>query len=459
MRLPSQLAATPKTGQDATAAGVGAMSCSLAARGVLALLSAVALAFSAYLAWLSISGGAVPGCDPGGAFDCDHVLSTRWSSWLGVPIALPAAMIYASVLAAVWFLGPTVPSAVRRAAWAIVLSLTAMAALAALWFIGLQAIAIGHYCWPCLTTHTTALLLAAATWTVACRETRGAGNLFGRPAALSAAIAVAAASILIAGQLAYEPQTFRIDRDDSPSGSPSLAATDSQPASGAPPQSPTSPTAPTSADAANDPPHTVQKPPLSRILHLHKTTLTVDAYEQPIVGSPDAEHVIVKLFDYTCHHCRDQHFQLEEARKHFGDRLAIVVLPVPMNHQCNPHASPAGSGPRAHACAYARYAVALWQTDRARFAEFHHWMFEPETPPPVEEVRKMARQLAGQAVIDCADSSPTPRDAIRTYVALYDALGRGNIPKLVDKHFLIDGRFRDGQQIVEVLETEWNPEP
>jgi hypothetical protein len=29
------------------------------------------------------------------------------------------------------------------------------------------------------------------------------------------------------------------------------------------------------------------------------------------------------------------------------------------------------------------------------------------------------------------------------------------MPKLIDEHMLIDGRFRDGKQMIEVLEEQW----
>ncbi|MEX2185864.1 MAG: vitamin K epoxide reductase family protein [Pirellulales bacterium] len=456
MRLPSEIEADRRGdagafGSVGEFAGVGAVCCSLATRALLALLAATALGFSAYLAWLSLSGGTVAGCNGEGAFDCDHVLTTRWSTWLGVPIALPAAMIYGSVLATVWFLGPSVPTTVRRVAWTVVLTFTAAAALAATWFIGLQALVIGHLCWPCLATHGSGLLLAAAAWAAVFIAARRVGTPLGGSAFVAGGIALAATGVLVGGQLAYEPPTFRIDRGESPR----VADANKSSVADAAAKSSTDPQPNGSAGASSE--RTAQKPPLSRILHLHKMTTTLDAYEHPILGSPDAEHVIVKLFDYTCHHCRDQHFQLEEARRHFGDRLAIVVLPTPMNRACNAFVSDSGSGPRAQACVYALLAVAVWQTDRTKFEAFHHWLFEPETPRPIDDVRARVREIVGQAGIDRADNSLEPRQAIEKYTNLYGSLGKGNIPKLVDANFVIDGRFRDAQQLVEVLEEEWKP--
>lgn len=452
MRLPNQVERNHELSRRGLPVGRGAghdFAPSLAIRVALALLAAAAAGLSAYLAWLSLTGGSVAGCDAAGAFDCDHVLATRWSSWLGVPIALPAAAVYGSILAAAGFLSPRVPAGVRRAAWWIVLGLSATAALAAMWFVGLQVLAIGRLCWPCLATHACGLALAATAWATAIAgPRRGDGDV---PAAnwMPAAAGLVCVGVLVGGQLAYEPPTFRIDRDETPVAAAEAPANSLASSQGAEDK------ASTPSTAAGETAHTAQKPALSRILKLRNTTMTLDAYEHPILGSPDAEHALVKVFDYTCHHCRDQHFQLEEARAILGSRLAILVLPTPMNGKCNPFAPPKSDGPTAHACLYARLAVAVWRTDRAKFAEFHHWLFEPETPPPVEEARNKARALAGEAALRLVDNSPEPIAQVDVYTKLYGALGGGKIPKLVDEHTIIDGRFQSGKQIVEVLEEQW----
>jgi protein-disulfide isomerase len=339
-----------------------------------------------------------------------------------------------------------------------VLLLTAAAALAAVWFVGLQVLEIGSLCWPCLATHTCGLLLAATAWSTAYFACRGEREPAAIPNRAAAGISVVLIGVLIGGQLVYEPPTFRIDRDDSrlaaaggdesqAANSADVHAIEAAAAANAVPM-------PT-GDSLHNSSHTAQKPPLSRVLRLRNTAMTFDAYEHPILGSPDAEHVIVELFDYTCTHCRKQHFQLEEAREHFGERLAVLVLPCPMNGKCNSFAAPTSDPPHAYACIYARLAVAVWRMDRAKFAEFHHWLFEPESPPSVENARNKVRELVGEAGIGLADNSTEPIQQVEKYTNLYGSLGRGKIPKLVDEQMIIDGRFRDGKQIVEVLEEQW----
>ena len=120
----------------------------------------------------------------------------------------------------------------------------------------------------------------------------------------------------------------------------------------------------------------------------------IDLNQHIILGSADAEIVTVKLFDYTCKHCRLMHRHLEAAREHFGQRLAIVLAPVPLERSCNrllqqdnPH--------HKNACLYAHLATAVWWHKRERFEEFHTWLMAGEKPPSPDEARKFASEILG----------------------------------------------------------------
>ena len=43
-----------------------------------------------------------------------------------------------------------------------------------------------------------------------------------------------------------------------------------------------------------------------------------DTCGHPVLGDPEAKYVVVKMFDYTCRHCRKLHHHLERARKRYG---------------------------------------------------------------------------------------------------------------------------------------------
>ena len=48
----------------------------------------------------------------------------------------------------------------------------------------------------------------------------------------------------------------------------------------------------------------------------------------PILGSPDAQVVLLELFDYTCGSCQEMGQRVASARKRYGNNLAVVILPV-----------------------------------------------------------------------------------------------------------------------------------
>src|SRR5437868_11489398 len=83
---------------------------------VVRVFAVAALAGSAYLAWQSHVAGAVAGC--GEAGDCEQVLSSQWSHWLGVPVGAAVVIVYAAVLGATLGMGLLPSAVVRRRCWA-----------------------------------------------------------------------------------------------------------------------------------------------------------------------------------------------------------------------------------------------------------------------------------------------------------------------------------------------------
>ena len=120
----------------------------------------------------------------------------------------------------------------------------------------------------------------------------------------------------------------------------------------------------------------------------------VDVRRMPLLGEPDAETVIVELFDYTCPHCRRLHRYLSEARRRYGPRLAVAVLVTPMDPSCNPYVHEPATEPGS--CQLARIAVAVWQNRPAAFSAFHEWLMESEAIPSVDEAARAGDRNLGR---------------------------------------------------------------
>ena len=112
----------------------------------ISLLACLALAVSGYLSWLAISEGqSALGCG-GETFDCDEVLGSRWSVWLGMPVSILGMLTYAGILISILTLFLAQSKSLRDVAW-LTIAVTSTAAVGAgLWFTALQALDVQDFC-------------------------------------------------------------------------------------------------------------------------------------------------------------------------------------------------------------------------------------------------------------------------------------------------------------------------
>ena len=126
------------------------------------LLASAAACIAGYLLWASVTSGAkLAGCGDDGGFGCDAVLSSRWSSWLGLPVGLPAVIVYLTLFAALWGIGPLANERTQRDAWRVLIPLATLAAGAASWFSALQLFELHKMCPYCVGVHSCGIALAA----------------------------------------------------------------------------------------------------------------------------------------------------------------------------------------------------------------------------------------------------------------------------------------------------------
>ena len=127
----------------------------------LRMLCVAGFSISVYLAYTAFSMGQVFGCSGGDVIDCGHVLTSHWSKVFGVPVSVPAAGLYATLIALLAFARVPGPKRLRQMVWSGMTLGSVSAGLAALWFIGLQIFVLKHYCPYCLVVHTCGIILAA----------------------------------------------------------------------------------------------------------------------------------------------------------------------------------------------------------------------------------------------------------------------------------------------------------
>ena len=177
---------------------------------VLAIASFIALASSGYLTYVALTSSKIAGCGGGRLFNCGHVISSRWSLWLGIPVSLLAVGLYLALVGSLFVAaGKTFSSSTRHVGWAVTSILAIAAGLSAIWFISLQIFVLNHLCTYCLVAHACGLVAAFAV-------------LWLKPIGLAGMKTISIASlagfvVLVGGQLLTEPpKTFRIEQHEAP---------------------------------------------------------------------------------------------------------------------------------------------------------------------------------------------------------------------------------------------------
>ena len=318
------------------------------------------------------------GC--GGGSGCEQVLNSRWSTIAGVaPVSGLAAGAYLAMLVASLSIGPATAAPVRRLAWGAMLVLTGAAAGGAVWFTILQKWVIGAFCPYCMAAHVTGLLLAALVISRAPRPVIGPFPTICLPL-----VGLVLAGGLAACQVVIAPP-------------PVYLAGQSQ-----------------------------ESPPDD------------DARAGPMVGSPDAPHVVTLLFDYTCPHCQRMHFMLNEVVRRYEGKLAFALRPAPLDRQCNPNVTRDVKEFK-DACELVRIGLAVWAAQHEAFPTFENWMFSFESgdrwrPRELDAAKAKAIQLVGQAKFDAARADPWIDGYLQSSIQVYGRTiqsGHGAVPKLV----------------------------
>jgi len=498
-------------------------------------LSFTALLMSGFLAWVSLSQDvAVAGCGGVGFFDCDAVLGSRWATWFGLPVSVPAVAVYAGILAASILIDPRFSPLLRERAWQALILLGVPAAGAGLWFTGLLVFQGDAICPYCLGVHACGLVVAGLVlaggpiggshaerqWihvlgaTAGARRTPAQVAVSGRTALELGLVGLVGVAVLVLGQsFTSPPPSYRIeepaevalegppdepfsfpdvsgvlkvpeeesgdpvdggtppalpDRDPTASGPDELVEPEITPPGGNPTSTggvrpvgagnPVEEPSPGSGADPVEPTPPEERPSRQEILVLNDK-VRLDTSRYPVLGHPGADHVVVDLFDYTCKHCRKLHHQLTEARQRYGDRMAVMVAPVPMNTACNDFVT--GNHPDHRlACHYAKLALALWRLAPGKFEEFHEWLLASDALPPWQEsVDRAAELVGGKDVLATEFTGEEVRRMVRNNTLLYRWSGAGQIPRLLIGPAVLVGETRNTHELCSVLESRLGIRP
>lgn len=399
------------------------------------LLVFAAMGISAYLAYVSMTGDKVVGCGPDSG--CDQVMNSRWAYWLNVPVSLFALMVYSLFLGATFRLGLKREARVQRTTWAWLLGCALLVLGSAIWFVSLQGFVVKAFCPFCMAAHACGALASILVVANAPHTSSGAkpwqleNLVFISPRAMRRVVivAVAALATLIFGQLRYERRTMVVKPVPIPTNGVPAAAASPGASSGAASAAVSAAMA-VPSNAVNS---AVVPAPTRRLLPIYGGKFEIDAFELPIIGSPTNQHLIVSLFDYTCHHCRAMHSVLTEVQQFYSNRLGIISLPMPLDPECN-HTMTRTIPAHTNACAYARLGLAVWRADRTKHPEFDRWLMEGENPPAIDAAVGKAMELVGAPKLAEATRDSWVAGRLKANVDIYEVAfraGQGRMPQLV----------------------------
>ena len=398
-----------------------------------------AVAMGVWIAARSFGAASLPGCGAHSA--CDSVANGRWSRLGALPVAPLGAAVYVALLVGVLArasasppgCGPTVTAATTVAAL--------LAIGAACWFVGLQLVVIRRVCFYCVGAHLCAcaaggLFLAAATpW---------AGPTW----PTEVMVALAGVLALVVGQLALVPQTFAVVPVSTPSAEPPLNATPA-------PASPTRGWAPAPAARVRSRAMPGAPAPTPRQSTLLGGGVVLNVGGWPMLGRPDARHVLAALFDFTCGECHHLHRLLAEAVEARPDWLAISLVPVPMHPACNPTVTCTRDA-GLQACDYARLAWAVWLAGGAeRYAAWDAYVFgDPGAVRPYG-----LSLIRGGELTDLTGFRLRGNDdqklanSVAAGVGLYRAAGKPTVPAVLLPAGLLRGHMPDLPALLRLLDS------
>jgi hypothetical protein len=185
--------------------------------------------------------------------------------------------------------------------------------------------------------------------------------------------------------------------------------------------------------------------------------LLVDVSKLPVLGDPRAEHIMVELLDYTCHHCRKFHPMMESVVHRYSGQVAIVVRLCALSPKCNLNVT---KKTRVHdkACEYAKLSLAVWRMNPQKFPEFHNWLMDSDKIPSLSVANQRAVQLVGPEVIWREVKSDAVRSMLEENNQLFHETKRG-LPILLTTFGATSGVPKSVEQMYGALESHLGLHP
>jgi uncharacterized membrane protein/protein-disulfide isomerase len=355
------------------------------------ILSLIAVLVTGYITWTSYTGSHLVGCGEQNS-GCEEVTHTRWSTWFHLPVSVGGLLVYGAIFG----VSMTMSAGSSQTRWRLLLFLAITAAASAIWFASLQLFVIHSICKFCMSVHACGIIIAILTLraiprreSVHPKDAKRRNDLVNRSQRMEAiALAFVVVAILVVGQV-WPSKTAQLQ-----------TATD------------------TPAPAAAIPPKQHANIP-HREIDLANGAMKLNLGDYPILGSTRAQRTLAVFLDYTCPACRSFHPMLADVVRKNIDGLAVIVLPMPLDAECN-HNIQQTAYTHQDACLYWKIALAVWNINPNAFGQFDAFMFGSEFPPSLQDARTVADRLVGKQAMDAELADPHLSDQVQFGIAMFD---------------------------------------
>jgi uncharacterized membrane protein/thiol-disulfide isomerase/thioredoxin len=404
-------------------------------RWIFLLAVVVAFGIATYLTWMKVTGriSNLAGCGTGDG--CGSVLQGRWASWMGIPVSAWAMPVYGGLIA---LAVKGFDAGLRRQ---LVFVGTCVLAAAAIWFVIIQAVIEKHFCAYCLTMHACSVVAFVIAARQAYRSKEDRAMILTRGVAISSLAALA----LVLGQVwGPAPATHVMTEVN-------LASADAIETRKLVTETPPVKGTPVKASSANP-------EDMGRIVSYLGGNLSMPISRVPHLGPTDAPYVMVEIFDYTCPGCRKLHGHLHELMEKHPGKFAVIVLPCPLDRECNRHVSPVEPGkrnPHIFACDFAKLALAVWFTAPAHFAEYHEQLFDGQGRLTPTSARIIAEQYTSREDLEKTMSNPFVEQLLNFNINTYEKMKKvkRGIPKLIIvDNKVLHGNTNDRKTLIQEVE-------
>jgi len=188
--------------------------------------------------------------------------------------------------------------------------------------------------------------------------------------------------------------------------------------------------------------------------------IEVPVSEYPILGNPQADHIALLLYDYTCPHCRTLHGYLKRAIDRYDGQFAVALSPAPLDADCNPHLTET-EPIHEQGCELAGALLAVWLADRDAASAMDHYLAETGPADDWAGYEQRAVELVSAAAFERTRNDERVSAFLKAGCDVNRAVGRSagvgdRLPKLVlgtTGHDVIVGRPGTAEQLFADLEA------